>query len=215
MENGSNRDLRDLASVARLQDLDYLKARFGGLALSLGNYAVITQGSTTNGEGSGGPTACALVCLTAQVSGIFLWWASAEVAAATAADVSTFTMTSQTGTGTPTVTGGGAPSGYFYGPTANPLAGPETATATAGTGLVITAGGGSAKTQYVRAETLGTGSTGDSFTAVGVMQNSVTAAGTRTPFTKGNNVFLLLSYTNTAANRVLSDINLGLLELPF
>jgi hypothetical protein len=206
----------DKASYAQLM-LALQGAGGGLLEAGLGNYAVINQSATTNAEGSGGPTTCALVCVTAQASGIFMWYASA-VSAAAAADVSTWSVTSQTGTGAATTTGGGAPTGYFYGPPyieTAPASAPLVATAIAGTGIVITAGGGSSKIQYSRAQTIGTAAVDDSFSAFGIMQNSLTALGARVPFTRGSNVFLLLNYTNSVANRAVSDINLGIVELPF
>lgn len=164
------------------------------------NLAFMTAASPTNAEGSGGPTIVALVQLVCKASGVFDWSVSGSAAAAAAADVSTWTVTSQTGTGTPTYTGNGA-SGV----------GGQVATAAAGTGIAITAGGGGSLTQYVGAKTVGTAAVGDTICATGTMHNSVSAS-VVTPFTRGNNVFLVLSYTNSAANRALSNLCLRLSE---
>ena len=100
-------------------------------------------------------------------------------------------------------------------------------TAAAGTGIVITAGGGGSKTQYSSARTIGAGATlQDCFYAQGVMVNVAPAAGapqvqasgptqyrSASSFTLGNNVFLCLAYTNSAANRAISGISMELEEI--
>lgn len=188
-------------------------AGLGGLRGGLGNYIAITQGVTTNPEGAGGPTIVALVKTTVKASGIFLWSVSAD-AAAVAADVGTWTVTSQSGAGAVTSTGGGAPGGVIEGKTGSSFSA-LVATAVAGTGIVITAGGGGELTQYTRAETEATAGANDTVSASGIMQNSVTAAaGANVPFGSGVNVFLVLKYTNSVANRAITSINMSLLELP-
>lgn len=164
------------------------------------NAALISNQSTTNAQGSGGPTIIALVQLVCKASGIFDWAVAASSAAAAAADVSTWTVTTQTGTGTPTYTGNTAIG-----------VGGQFASGSAGTGIAITAGGGGELTLASLAKTIGTAAVGDTIAASGACQN-VAGGTTLTPFTRGNNVFLLLKYTNSVANRAITGMSLSLRE---
>ena len=119
-----------------------------------------------------------------------------------------------TGAGAVTTTGSGAATAGLAGPAATSIS-QLIDTAASGTGIAVTGGGGGALTQYTRAVTLGTAAVGDTFTAWGIAQNTVTSL-VRTPFTLGNNVFLLLNYSNSdAANVAITGMSMGLIELPF
>ena len=167
------------------------------------NAAFMDGYSTTNGQGSGGPTLIAVAQLTCSASGIFDYQVFASCPTAAAVDVTTFTVTSQTGTGAVAFTGNGAAG-----------QGCQVATGAAGTGIVISTGGGGSITHAALAKTIGTAAVGDVCSASGVLQN-VTNSGVLTPFTRGNNVFLCLAYTNSVANRVVSNISLSLRERLF
>jgi hypothetical protein len=175
-----------------------------------GNYGFITADSTSNGQGVGGPTIVAVVGLAAKGSGIFDWKASADQAAAAATEVVTWDVTSQTGvvpfasTGSTNAKGASA-DGATAGLVSNGVA---------GTGIVITAGGGGELTQDHYVHTVGTAAVGSRYSGGGTMQNSVTAVNTRTPFPLNNNVILVLKITNSATNRVVSNINMSLSERP-
>jgi len=164
------------------------------------NAAFMDGYSTTNAQGSGGPTLIAVAQLTCSASGIFDYVILASAAAAAAADVVTWTVTSQTGTGAVAFTGNGAAG-----------QGCQVATGVAGTGIVISTGGGGAITHGTFAKTIGTAAVGDTVYAAGVLQN-VTGSAVLTPFTRGSNVFLGLSITDSVANRVVSNISLSLRE---
>lgn len=159
------------------------------------NISTLIDGATTNGEGVGGPTICALLQTTAKASGMFLWWASACQPAAAATEVCTMTVTMQDGAGAVTLTGNGVGTGLNA----------QVATAAAGTGIVITAGGGDERTLAAPSGTVGTAAVGAAFSAGGLNSFQIT---------KGNNVFLCLKWTNSATNRVVSSMSLGLIELP-
>lgn len=175
------------------------------------NAGWITNGATTNGQGSGGPTIVALVQLVCKSSGIFDYMVSASQNAAAATEVVTWTLTSQTGTAAVVLTGDGVAPGS--GGVAQGI-GSHVATAAAGTGIVISTGGGSEITWNSSAFTVGTAAVGSAFASVGTLHNSVSATAI-TPFTRGSNVFLVLKVTNSASNRVVNNINMSLHERLF
>ncbi len=175
------------------------------------NVCFITNASTTNGQGSGGPTIVAICSLVCRGSGIFDYVVSAAQPAAAAAEVVTWTLTSQTGSAAMALTGSTVAAGS--GGTALGLGG-QVASAAAGTGIVITTGGGGELTYNSQAGTVGTAAVGSAFSSVGTLQNSVSATAV-TPFTRGNNVLLCLKVTNSATNRVISNINMSLKERLF
>ena len=164
------------------------------------NAAFILNQATTNGQGSGGPTIVAAVSLVCSASGIFDYAVSASCPTAAAVDVSTWTVTAQTGTGALAFTGN-TPVGQ----------GGQFASAAAGTGIVVSSGGGGEITLGSFVKTIGTGAVGDAVCDAGALQN-VIGGTTLTPFTRGNNVLLLLKYTNSVANRVVSQMKLSLRE---
>ena len=186
----------------------------GILEAGLGNYVTIQAQAPTNSQGATAATTVALVRTTAKASGIFFWYATANTAAVAAELVNTWSGQTQTGAGAVTTTGSGAATAGLAGPAATSIS-QLIDTAASGTGIAVTGGGGGALTQYTRAVTLGTAAVGDTFTAWGIAQNTVTSL-VRTPFTLGNNVFLLLNYSNSdAANIAITGMSMGLIELPF
>ena len=187
----------------------------GILEAGLGNYVTIQAQAPTNSQGATAATTVALVRTTAKASGIFFWYATANAAAVAPADlINTWSVQTQTGAGAVTTTGSGAATAGLAGPAATSIS-QLIDTAASGTGIAVTGGGGGALTQYTRAVTLGTLAVGDTFTAWGIAQNTVTSL-VRTPFTLGNNVFLLLNYSNSdAANVAITGMSMGLIELPF
>jgi hypothetical protein len=174
----------------------------------LPNMCFITNASTTNGQGVGGPTIVALCSLVCRASGVFDYVVSAAQPAAAATEVVTWTLTSQTGSAAMALTGATVAAGS--GGTANGLGG-QFGSAAAGTGIVITTGGGGELTFNSQASTTGTAAVGQAFSSVGTLHNSASAT-TVTPFTRGNNVLLCLKITNSATNRVVSNINMSLRE---
>jgi len=171
-----------------------------------GNRGWITDQTTSNAQGAGGPTIVALIQTTVKATGIFSWRASAELAAV-AADVVTWTVTLQSGNGAVTTTGG-----TFTG-TSNgnaPTGGLALiSTGVAGTGIVITAGAGASQTLVSSGKTIGTAAVNDLFAASGLAWSNTLGA----PYTDGTNVFLCLAVTDSVANRAVSNINLSLEEL--
>ena len=164
------------------------------------NVAFITNGSTTNAQGAGGPTNVALVQLVCKGSGVFDYMVSASAAGA-GGDVVTWALQSQTGTGAAAYTGA----------TAAPGLGGLYASGAAGTGIAITGGGGGALTQLSQVQTVGTAAVGAAFSASGTLHNSVVAT-VVTPFVRGQNVFFALQLTDSATNRAVSGISLSLRE---
>jgi hypothetical protein len=180
-----------------------LMSTAGSLPNTDPNAAFILNAATTNGQGSGGPTIVALVSLVCKASGIFDWSISAAQPAAAATEVVTWTATSQTG----------AAALAFTGNTAVGQGG-QVGTAAAGTGIVVSTGGGGELTVAAPVTTVGTAAVGAFFAAQGTLHN--VAGGTvLTPFARGNNVLLLLKITNSATNRVVSSINMTLRERLF
>jgi hypothetical protein len=169
-----------------------------------GNRAWITFQITTNSQGAGGPTILALVQLVTVGSGIFRW-AAGGAAGAVAADISTWDVTSQTGTGAFTTTGGT----QVTAAKGNGVAESQSlfASGAAGTGIVITAGGGTLQTLSTKAITVGTAYVGDKFSDSGLVYNA------GAPFPVGSNVALSLQYTNSVANRAITSLNLYLEEI--
>ena len=207
------------------------------------NLVSLPNSAPGNNQGMGGPTAIAYVAATCLYTGVFRWSAKAQ-ATTVAGDVSTWTVTSQTGAGAITTTGAttlvqanaaavpapGANSlGIILAPTFGGNMQTGLSNGMAGTGIVITAGGGGAKTQDSSARTIGAGATlQDFYSASGLMVNVAPVAGapqiqsasvqnyrTASSFPLGSNVFLILSYTNSAANRAISGIELTLEEVQF
>jgi hypothetical protein len=182
------------------------------------NFAFITADATANGEGSGGPTIVAAIQLVSKYTGVFDWTASAVQAAAAATEVVTWIVTTQTAAGAPAFTfTGGTPAKGGISTGAPPAAQCVVTNGVAGTGIVVTAGGGGELTQWSSAETVGTAAVGSKFGTGGVAQNSVTTAtvpnttgGVRFPL--NSNVILLMKITNSATNRVVSNINMSLTE---
>jgi hypothetical protein len=171
---------------------------------NLYNKGWMNDQTTTNGQGVGGPTTVAIVQATARGSGIFRFNAAAAQAAAAAAEVVTWDVSYEEGTGVVTATGG----------TAATLGGKSSgevlyASAAAGTGIVITAGGGTNEQLASEATTIGTAAVGSDFAAGGLFWNNVT----NLPFAAGTNVILKLRITNSATNRVVSSINVALEEI--
>ena len=166
------------------------------------NLALLTNVSPTNAQGAGGPTCVALLTLVSKYSGVFDFTVSG-LAAAAAADVSTWSIITQTGLVAPTYTGA-TPSGVSG----------QLSTGAAGTGIALATGGGGLLTQSSQSITIGTGATGDRFSPAGLIHNSVTA-GIITPFARGSYVILQLSYTNTVASRALSGLCMSLRERAF
>ena len=166
------------------------------------NLALLTNVSPTNAQGAGGPTCVALLALVSKYSGVFDFTVSG-LAAAAAADVSTWSIITQTGLVAPTYTGA-TPSGVSG----------QLSTGAAGTGIALATGGGGLLTQAAQSITVGTGATGDRFSTAGMLHNSVTA-GVITPFARGSSVILQLSYTNTVASRALSGLCMSLRERAF
>lgn len=164
------------------------------------NMALLQNAATTNGQGVGGPTICALLSLTAKYSGVFDYSVAAAQPAAAGAEVATFTLTSQTG----------AAALAFTGQTAAGVGG-QISTAAAGTGIVVTTGGGGELVLGAPAFTVGTAAAGASFAQSGILHNSNVAT-VITPFARGNNVILLLKITNSATSRVVSSISMSLRE---
>ncbi len=182
----------------------------GGGGGTVTNVGAIYDQNTTSNQGSGGPTIVALIQLTVKGSGRFRFSAKAN-ATVVSGDTSQWTLTTQSGTGAVTTTGGASTGG------SNGIV-PATGVALVsnsgvpGTGIVITGGNG-LDTQTIATEgggtTIGVGATLlDKFNASGVLQN-----GNNGPFApSGSNVFLILSYTNSAGNRQIGNIVLSLEE---
>jgi hypothetical protein len=172
-----------------------------------GNRGAIWDENPTNNQGSGGPTIVALIQTTVQGSGLFNFSAKGN-ATCVAADVSTWNLTMQKGTGPVTTTGGGSPG------TSNSITPPEgglalIATGVAGTGIAITAGAGTSQTLANEAATIGASATLlDKFSCSGTCQDGATGK----PYAEGN-VFLVLSYTNSVANRQIGNLVLSLTEV--
>ena len=164
------------------------------------NMALLQNVATTNGQGVGGPTICALLSLTAKFSGVFDYSVAAAQPTAAGAEVATFTLTSQTG----------AAALVFTGQTASGVGG-QLATAAAGTGIVVSAGGGGELVLAAPAFTVGTAAAGASFAQSGILHNSNVATAI-VPFARGQNVLLLLKMTNSVTNRVVSSISMSLRE---
>jgi hypothetical protein len=177
------------------------------------NYVYITNGSSLNGQGVGGPTTVALVSLKAKGSGIFRWSATAVQAGAAAGETVDFVVTSQTGTGAESFTGGATAVGGS-GPSEASTINLLTSNGVAGTGIAVTGGGGGELTQYTDFVQIGTAAIGAKFSAGGIMQNSVTAQAPRVPFPLGNNVMLLVKITNSTTNRLVTGICVSLEEMP-
>jgi len=164
------------------------------------NMALLQNVATTNGQGVGGPTICALLSLTCKYSGIFDYSVAAAQPAAAGAEVATFTLTSQTG----------AAALAFTGQTATGVGG-QLSTGVAGTGIVVSTGGGGELVLAAPSFTVGTAAAGASFAQSGILHNSNVAT-VITPFARGQNVLLLLKITNSATSRVVSSISMSLRE---
>ena len=178
--------------------------------ITVGNVGAIYDQNTTSNQGSGGPTIVALIQLTVKGSGRFRFSAKAN-ATVVSGDTSQWTLTTQSGTGAVTTTGG-ASTGSSNGIVPATGVALVSNSGVPGTGIVITGGNG-LDTQTIATEgggtTIGAGATLlDKFNASGVLQN-----GGYGPFApSGSNVFLILSYTNSAGNRQIGNIVLSLEE---
>lgn len=164
------------------------------------NMALLQNAATTNGQGVGGPTICALLSLTAKYTGVFDYCVAAAQPAAAGGEVATFTLTSQTGASALALTGQAAAG-----------VGGQISTAAAGTGIVVTTGGGGELILGAPAFTIGTAAAGASFAQSGILHNSNVAT-VITPFARGSNVLLLLKITNSVTSRVVSSISMSLRE---
>ena len=167
------------------------------------NLALLTNVSPTNAQGAGGPTCVALLTLVSKYSGVFDFTASGLCSNAQPSDFSTWSIITQTGLVAPTYTGA----------TASGVGG-QLSTGAAGPGIALATGGGGLLTQAAQSITVGTGAAGDRFSMAGMLHNSVTA-GVITPFARGSNVILQLSYTNSVASRGISGLCMSLRERAF
>lgn len=167
---------------------------------ALRNRAFCVEQATTNVQGfTGGGGIIALATLKAKASGLFVWGVSFDHNAA-AADAVSVSTTFETGVGAVVLANAGAVG-----------TGCSVDTAATGTYIGITNGGGVGQyTAHALAETIATAGSGLLYTAGGIAG----ADAANTPVAVGDNILMALHLVNSAHDETCHAITLSLYELP-